>query len=41
MDLFDKITSLLGEEQMTIREYGDILDAGFSAAKVGMRFRRK
>ncbi len=29
MDLFDKITSLLGEEQMTIREYGDILDAGF------------
>ena len=32
----DKVTSLLGEEQMTIREYGDILDAGFSAAKVGM-----
>lgn len=36
MDLFDKITSLLGEEQMSIREYTDILDAGFSAAKVGM-----
>ena len=36
MDLFDKVTSLLGEEQMSIREYGDILDAGFSAAKVGM-----
>ena len=36
MDLLDKVTSLLGEEQMTIREYGDILDAGFSAAKVGM-----
>lgn len=36
MDLFDKVTSLLGEEQMSIREYTDILDAGFSAAKVGM-----
>lgn len=35
MDLLDKVSSLLGEEQMTIREYGDILDAGFSAAKVG------
>ena len=36
MDLFDKVTLLLGEEQMSIREYTDILDAGFSAAKVGM-----
>lgn len=35
MDLLDKVASLLGEEQMTIHEYGDILDAGFSAAKVG------
>lgn len=35
MDLLDKVSSLLGEEQMTIRAYGDILDAGFSAAKVG------
>ncbi len=35
MDLLDKVTALLGEEQMTLREYGDILDAGFSAAKVG------
>lgn len=35
MDLLDKVTALLGDEQMTIREYGDILDAGFSAAKVG------
>lgn len=35
MDLLDKVSSLLGEEQITIREYGDILDAGFSAAKVG------
>lgn len=36
MDLFDKMASLLGEERIPIREYGDILDAGFSAAKVGI-----
>lgn len=36
MDLLDRVNSLLGEEQITIREYGDILDAGFSAAKVGI-----
>lgn len=36
MDLFDKVTSLLGDETMTIREYSDILDAGFEAAKVGI-----
>lgn len=35
MDLLDKAASLLGDEEMTISEYGDILDAGFSAAKVG------
>lgn len=35
MDLLDKVTALLGEEHITIREYGDILDAGFEAAKVG------
>ena len=36
MDLLDKVTSLLGDEQISIREYGDILDAGFAAAKVGI-----
>ncbi|MBO5068843.1 MAG: PD-(D/E)XK nuclease family protein, partial [Roseburia sp.] len=36
MDLLDKVCALLGEEQISIREYGDILDAGFSAAKVGI-----
>lgn len=36
MDLLDKVTSLLGEEQIGIREYGDILDAGFAGAKVGI-----
>ena len=35
MDLLDKAASLLGDEEMTVREYADILDAGFSAAKVG------
>lgn len=36
MDLLDKVASLLGEEQISIREYGEILDAGFDAAKVGI-----
>lgn len=36
MDLLDKVTSLLGDETMTIREYSDTLDAGFEAAKVGI-----
>ena len=36
MDLLDKIVSLLGEEQLTIEEYSDILDAGFEAAKIGI-----
>lgn len=36
MDLLDKVAVLLGEEHISIREYSDILDAGFSAAKVGI-----
>lgn len=36
MDLLDKLAALLGEETISIREYGDILDAGFEAAKVGI-----
>ena len=36
MDLLDKITGLLGEEMLSVEEYGDILDAGFEAAKVGV-----
>lgn len=36
MDLFDKVVSLLGEERVTVREYADILDAGFDAAKVAV-----
>lgn len=36
MDLFDKMVALLGEEEMSIREYAEILDAGFAEAKVGI-----
>lgn len=36
IDLFDKVVALLGEEKLSIREYSDILDAGFEAAKVGI-----
>ncbi|MCU6763661.1 ATP-dependent helicase/deoxyribonuclease subunit B [uncultured Roseburia sp.] len=35
IDLLDKIVDLLGEETTTVREYADILDAGFTAAKIG------
>ena len=36
MDLLDKMVSLLGEDALTIREFSEILDAGFEAAKVGV-----
>lgn len=36
MDLFDRITALLGEENTSRREYIEILDAGFSEIKVGL-----
>lgn len=36
IDLLDKMVSLLGEEELTIKEYTEILDAGFEAAKVGV-----
>ncbi len=36
MDLLDKMTSLLGEDTLSIREYAEILDAGFEVAKVGV-----
>ena len=35
IDLLDKVVDLLGNETMSVREYGEILDAGFLAAKVG------
>ena len=36
MDLFDKLVDLLGEEELTLKEYAEILDAGFSEARVGV-----
>ncbi|WP_097005148.1 helicase-exonuclease AddAB subunit AddB [Lacrimispora amygdalina] len=36
MDLFDRLAGLLGEEHVSRREYGEILDAGFAEIKVGV-----
>ena len=36
MDLLDKLVDLLGEEELTIREYTEILEAGFAEARVGV-----
>lgn len=36
MDLFDRLVGLLGDEAIGQREYGEVLDAGFSEIKVGM-----
>lgn len=36
MELFDKITGLLGEEKVSLTEYAELLDAGFEEIKVGL-----
>lgn len=36
MDLLEKMVDLLGEERLSVREYREILDAGFEAANVGV-----
>lgn len=36
MDLFDRLAGLLGEEHVSLKEYMEILDAGFSEIKVGV-----
>lgn len=36
MQLFEKMVDLLGEEEISLKDYSDILDAGFEAAKVGV-----
>lgn len=36
MELFDKFAALLGEEQVTVEEYCNLLDAGLQEAKVGV-----
>lgn len=36
LELFDKFVKLLGDEQISLREYCDLLDAGLEEAKVGV-----
>ena len=36
MDLLDKLVDLMGDEKLTIREYTEILEAGFAEARVGV-----
>ncbi len=36
MDLFEKCSQVLGEEVLSIKEFGEILDAGFEVAKVAV-----
>lgn len=36
MDLFDRVTALLGDEKAGRKEYCEILDAGFAEIKVGL-----
>ena len=36
IDLFDKLVSLLGDEEISLKEYREILDAGFEEIKVGV-----
>lgn len=35
MDLLDQVMSLLGDETMSLKEYADILEAGFGEIKIG------
>lgn len=36
MDLFDKMVELLGDEVVTLKEYEELLDTGYSEIKVGL-----
>ena len=36
LELFDKFVELLGEEQISLKEYSELLDAGLEEAKVGV-----
>ena len=36
LELLDKVVELLGEEEITLEEYEQILEAGFEEAKAGM-----
>jgi ATP-dependent helicase/nuclease subunit B len=36
LELFDRVVDLLGEETLSVKEFREILDAGFEEAKVGI-----
>jgi helicase-exonuclease AddAB, AddB subunit len=36
MELFDRIVSLMGDDIITVKDYGEILDSGFEEIKVGV-----
>lgn len=36
MDLFDKVVELLGEERIPLKEFAQIMDAGFEDIKIGL-----
>lgn len=36
LGIFDKLVQLLGEEEVTLSEYGDLLETGFAEVKVGL-----
>lgn len=36
ISLFDKVVSILGDEEMTVREYAGVLDAGISDMEIGI-----
>lgn len=36
IELFDKFVELLGEEEVSLNEYGKLLDAGLEEARVGV-----
>ncbi len=36
MDLLDKLVELLGDEVMSVREFGELLDAGFAEIRIGV-----
>lgn len=36
MILFDKMVGLLGDEHVSVKEFADIIDAGFDEIKVGL-----
>ena len=36
LEILDRFVEILGEEKMTLKEYGEILDTGFQEAKMGL-----